>query len=479
MRPKLIGFLIACVIVTSLFVATVNALDSNEKEPSIRSNVNLMLEVCKPINYWIFKNGEWVQKSEPRVWWYCQEPEKTEKFEGFAFEELGYEPHNGPDPTVLHKAALELIKLAGTDESPEVASIKGLFATKPLSYGGMFINEDKGLIFVYILKEEDKERIKRTLERYKGKINVVFLKGKYTLRDLEKWKKLALKLDLERLGISGIDADEVHNTLTIELVDVTPDKLKTLENELNKIGIPKSIVRVEKVGRVQPTSSPTDIFDPLIGGIGIRVGSGFSSTCTLGFTAKINNEDYFVTAAHCGEFGKIGDSVYQPWGFWSWNNVGVVVKNPPLKDENGFLVRKSDSMLIKVSSRSIAPKVYGVESWKIEGTTTSIVGLYVCKYGIGTKKVSCGYVTKTDVTVRIANTNILITDISEVFNMETAPGDSGAAVLVKPYYVPTTRIVGIIHGISTNPDTGTTLTYFSEIDGILEELGNMEVAYDE
>ncbi|MDV3104812.1 S1 family peptidase [Thermococcus waiotapuensis] len=473
MRLKLVSFLIVYLVVTSLLVATANAPDSNEKNLSIKSKpIDLSPDVCKPINYWIFKNGEWVQKSEPKVWWYCQEPEKTEKFEGFAFE-------NGllNESSNLHKATLELLNLVEPDELPETVSVKGLFDTKPFSYGGMFINEDRGLIFVYILKDDDKEIIKKAMEKYTGKINVVFLKGKYTLGDLEKWKKLALKLDLKQLGILGIDADEVHNTLTIELTDVTQDKLKALEKELEKIGIPKSAIRVEKRRMIQPASSPTDVFDPLIGGIGIRVGSGFSSTCTLGFTAKINNEDYFVTAAHCGEFGKTGDSVYQPWGFGAWNNVGVVVKNPPLKDENGYLVRESDAMLIKTSSRSIAPKVYGVESWKIEGTTTSVVGLYVCKYGMGSKKVSCGYVTKTDMIVHIKNTNILITDISEVSGMETAPGDSGAAVLVKPYYVPTTRIVGIVHGISADPDTGTTLTYFSEIDGILKELGNVEVAY--
>ncbi len=45
---------------------------------------------------------------------------------------------------------------------------------------------------------------------------------------------------------------------------------------------------------------------------------------------------------------------------------------------------------------------------------------------------------------------------------------------VKPYYTTTTRIVGVFFG----GVEGTTITGFSEIDGIFRELGNMEVAYN-
>jgi len=42
------------------------------------------------VNYWVFENGVWIEKSEPRVWWYCQEPEKAKGFDGFAFKEMPY-----------------------------------------------------------------------------------------------------------------------------------------------------------------------------------------------------------------------------------------------------------------------------------------------------------------------------------------------------------------------------------------------------
>ncbi|HHI01559.1 MAG TPA: protease [Thermococcus litoralis] len=422
-------------------------------------------KACQPANYWVFENGQWIQKSEPRVWWYCQEPEKARGFKGFAFKEMPYGLFKKPDTMALHQAAMDLMDLVGIDELHEEFS-----ATLP-SYGGMFINEEKGLIFVYVGDETDKEKIKRTLGKYRGKVNIVFLKGKYNFGQLVKWKNLALKLDIEKLGISGIDVDEAHNMLTIELTKVTQENLKTLEHELDRLGIPKTAIRIEEVGRMSLDSSPTDVFDPLIGGIGIRINPGDFSTCTLGFTAKISGEDYFVTAGHCAGFGNTGDSVYQPWGNGLQHKVGVVVKNPPLRYENGNRVRESDSLLVKVSGREIAPQIYS--RWEVEGTTISVVGLYVCKFGIGTRKTTCGHVMETN-KISILKGGILITDTSEVVGMEHAGGDSGAPVFVKPYYTPSTRVVGIHFG-GVN---GTTITGFSEIDGIFRELGNMEVAYN-
>lgn len=452
MRWKLLGVLLLGLLILGSFGSADIVKGSNDK-------------ACQPVKYWVFENGQWVEKSEPRIWWYCQEPEKIKNFEGFAFKEKPYGLLKKPDQIALHRATRQLINLIGGDE------LHGKLSANLPSYGGMFINEEKGLIFVYVKDEKDKEKIKQALMVYRGKINLVFLKGKYSFEQLVQWKNLALNLSIEKLGISGIDADEAHNMLTIELEEVTPEKLKILENELDKLGIPKSAVRIEKVRRMSLERSPTDVFDPLIGGIGIRVNSGYSSTCTLGFTAKINGENYFVTAAHCAGFGNTGNSVYQPWGILSWRKVGVVVKNPPLKNEGDKKVRESDSLLVKVSGRSIAPQIYS--DWKVEGITESVVGLYVCKFGIGTKATNCGHVMKTN-KISVLEGGILLTDTSEVVGMEHAQKDSGAPVFVKPYYVPNTRIVGIHFG----GVEGTTITGFSEIDGIFCELGNMVVAYD-
>ncbi|WP_148233442.1 hypothetical protein [Pyrococcus sp. NA2] len=137
----------------------------------------------------------------------------------------------------------------------------------------------------------------------------------------------------------------------------------------------------------------------------------------------------------------------------------------------GTHVVASMRLLVKVSGRGIDLQIYsGLE---VEGTTISVVGLYVCKFGIGTRETTCGHVMKTN-KVSVLEGNILITDTSEVIGMEHTGGDSGAPVFVKPYYTPSTRIVEIHFG----GVEGTTITGFSEIDGIFRELGNMEVAYN-
>ena len=96
----------------------------------------------------------------------------------------------------------------------------------------MFINEEKGLIFVYIGDEKDKAELRQALRKYRGKVNLVFLRGKYRFNQLERWKRLIEKLDartIRQLGITMIDVDEAHDSLTIGLEQITPDKLNSLK----------------------------------------------------------------------------------------------------------------------------------------------------------------------------------------------------------------------------------------------------------
>lgn len=416
-------------------------------------------KACQLVSYWVFENGEWVEKSEPRVWWYCEEPKKVKGFDGFAFKEMPYGLFKKSDIRILHQAARDLTDLVGIDE------LHGKFSKNLPSYGGMFINEEKGLIFVYVKDEKDKEKIRQTLGKHRGKVNVVFLKGKYSFYQLVKWKKLVEKLDVKKLGVTMIDADEVHNTLTIGLAEVTPEKLKLLENELEKLGIPKEAVRVEKRKPGMPTLSPTDEFDPLIGGIKITAPRG---SCTLGFTSKINGEYYFVTAAHCAGFGVTGEAIYQPWGFW--RKVGTIVKNPPL---SSFSSRLTDSMLVKVSGRGIDHKVYS--NWNVVGTAESYVGAYVCKMGI-TTYTTCGYITETHSSIGIDRdndgyTDYWLFDVGTTCCMDSDEGDSGAPVFYKSYYTNDISIVGILNGKYYDG------IYYSEINGIFSELGDMEVSW--
>ncbi|WP_394295152.1 MULTISPECIES: hypothetical protein [Pyrococcus] len=240
-------------------------------------------KACQPVKYWVFENGQWVEKSEPRIWWYCQEPEKIKNFEGFAFKEKPYGLLKKPESIILHQAARELSQLVGIDE------LNGESSRNLSSYGGMFIDEKRGLIFIYIKNEEDKQKIKQKLEKYKRKINIIFLKGKYNFADLVRWKHMIERLNvsvIKQLGIVTIDADEAHNTLTIGLANVTLETLKILEKELEKLGIPKEAVRVEEEGYIKLTTN-SDFIRPLIGGI--KQNRELRGTGTLGYVGYYKN----------------------------------------------------------------------------------------------------------------------------------------------------------------------------------------------
>jgi len=456
MRRKLLSVLLLGVLVLGSFGSASIVKDSNDK-------------ACQPVNYWVFENGQWVQKSGPRVWWYCQEPEKARGFEGFAFKEMPYGLFKKPDTIALHQAARDLVDLVGINE------LQGKFSTSLPSYGGMFINEEKGLIFVYVKDEKDREKIKQVLEGYKGKINVVFLKGKYSFEQLVKWKHSIEKLNsktIKQLGITMIDADEAHNSLTIGLEEITPEKLKLLEGELEKLGIPKESVRIEKRGYIKLLADYHRA-RPLVGGVMIRREDAPDSWGTLGYVGFIGSTPYFVTAGHLGIWGTSGQRIYQPT-VNEENYVGTVTYNPYFRDDESIPYRYSDSMLVRAyvagSTKIYNPSPYTSSDYIVIGKKYSvdqIVGETVIKVGATTGKTT-GEITNKCVTSFLSPKEGYYPDLVALYcqietNLESAGGDSGAPVF-KSYGI-FVELYGILWG-------GTdTVSAYSPIDGIEEDLG--------
>ncbi|ASJ09674.1 protease [Thermococcus siculi] len=438
MRWKLLGILLLSLLILGSFGSANIVKGSNDK-------------ACQPVNYWVFENGQWVEKSEPRVWWYCQEPEKVKGFEGFAFKEMPYGLFRKPDPMILHQAARELTDLVGINGLP------GKFSKNLPSYGGMFINEEKGLIFVYVKDEKDKEKIRKALEKYKGKVNVVFLKGKYNLKRLKDGGEKAKELfRIRELGITWLSYQNSKNRLIIGLESVSHRNLELLSEYLDKLKIPKEAVIVEEIdlkplnvegydkpSLIQPLSRD-DVMRPLMGGIQFQViGHNY---CTLGFPAERNGITGMVTAGHCTDEGA---PAYQP----DTSDPSYYIGNVEIKL---WSPAQGDMAWIKTTV-GVTPKIYpyyiikGYKSYKYQ-----YVGSTVLKSGRTT-----------------GLTGGIILDISDSLEirttMEVAPGDSGSPVFYwwqgQAYkYV---QIYGLLY--RWDPDEGTS-TYLS-IDDVLNNLG--------
>ncbi|EHR79429.1 hypothetical protein OCC_08045 [Thermococcus litoralis DSM 5473] len=456
MRWKLLGILLLGLLILGSFGSANIVKNGNDK-------------ACQLVSYWVFENGQWVQKSEPRVWWYCQEPERVKGFMSFAFKEMPYGLFKKPDPMTLHQAARDLINLVGVDEP------RGKFSTSLPSYGGMFINEEKGLIFVYVRDEKDKAELKQALGKYRGKVNVVFLKGKYSFEQLVKWKHSMEKLDeriIEQLGITMLDVDEAHNSLTIGLEEITPEKLKLLENRLEKLGIPKEAVRVER-REYMKLLADYHRARPLVGGVMIRREDAPDSWGTLGYIGFIGSTPYFVTAGHLGIWGTSGQRIYQPT-VDEENYVGTVTYNPYFRDDESIPYRYSDSMLVKAdvagSTKIYNPSPYTSSDYIVIGKRYSadqIVGETVIKVGATTGKTT-GEITNKCVTSFLSPKEDYYPDLVALYcqmetNLESAGGDSGAPVFKS--YGTFVELYGILWGGTS------TVSAYSPIDGIEEDLG--------
>jgi len=442
MRWKLLSLLLLGLLILGSFGSANIVKNGNDK-------------ACQLVSYWVFENGQWVQKSEPRVWWYCQEPERVKGFMSFAFKEMPYGLFKKPDPMTLHQAARDLINLVGVDE------LHGKFFTSLPSYGGMFINEEKGLIFVYVRDEKDKEKIRKALEKYKGKANVVFLKGKYNLKQLKEWKEKAKELfRIRELGITWLSYQNSKNRLIIGLESVSPRNLELLSGYLDKLRIPKEAVIVEEIdlkplnvegydkpSLIQPLSR-NDVIRPLMGGIQFQVPS--HNYCTLGFPAERNGVVGIVTAGHCTEEGA---PAYQPDTSdpdYYIGEVEVTLQSPA----------QGDIAWIRTIV-DVSPKIYPY--YIIKGHKSSeyqYLGSAVLKSG-RTTGLTGGRIVEKGEFAGVDN-QILTT-------IEVAAGDSGSPTfywwLGQAYqYV---ELYGLLWAY--NPQTG--YSVYNPIDNVMEKLG--------
>jgi ATP-dependent 26S proteasome regulatory subunit len=102
----------------------------------------------------------------------------------------------------VHKACEELISYIGLKE------VENKIGDTIPTFGGLFIDEEQSTIYVYVMNKEDDEKVKRIISAYGNDVNLKVLKGKYSFKQLMRWKNDLTKSLLENkrgLNVTLID----------------------------------------------------------------------------------------------------------------------------------------------------------------------------------------------------------------------------------------------------------------------------------
>ncbi len=404
--------------------------------------------------YYVYENGEWVKKKELVDWWMCIDVKGINS-----------------DYNSAAKKAIEL---------------KSIRKDSPY-YGGEWIDPRRGIVFVVVTDE-------RVAESYKGK-NVVVVKGKYSYRDLYRWKDVmfdGMREDpLLKHYLSMTGPEEDKNKILIGLTVINNTVLDRVKILAEKLGIPLDAIIVERTGRFKPDIiesdrnvtvtisqvklSRTDRIRPLVGGIKIQS----RRICTLGFIAVRNGVEGFVTAGHCGN---VSNPVYQPkfTGNPTENLVGRVAADPrgPRYSDAIFVENPIVNSKFRIFNEHNPSKHYPVFS-EMQAQSK---GMYVCKGGITTGE-TCGRIERVNFKI-VGGWPEYGTLYDQVLATYTrGSGDSGGPVYYDPldtwvrnwcidrYGIKCVDIYGI--HIGAIEDSSNQYAVYSPISGIERDLGNL------
>ncbi len=265
LRLVLAGILILSAIAVSAFPVDINELKVNK---SLCSDDAVA-------EYYVYESGRWIKKEELVHWWMCIDVEGVRSDYGSAA-----------------KKAIEL-QNAGKD-SPY--------------YGGEWIDPKRGIVFVVVTDE-------KVTKSYKGK-NVVVVKGKYSYRELYRWKRefsKAFSNDTVMRNVWSIVGPDVQrNKVFIGVAVINETILDRIKSLAEKLGVPLDAIVVGKaevllpdvaeskegsvkISVLETKLSRSDKIRPMVGGIKIQS----QGTCTLGFVA-LESVRGFITAGYCG-----------------------------------------------------------------------------------------------------------------------------------------------------------------------------------
>jgi hypothetical protein len=366
------------------------------------------------------------------------------------------------------------------------------------AFGGMFVNEDKNTLYVYIVPGQpgDIDSLEEAVTDVFGpqQQQTEMITAQYTFLQLKEWHDRMIDV-LSIPGVVLTDIDHFKNRLTVGVE--SPDVAAEVEGELMALGIPLAAVNMEQMAPAEPDQTLESGWRPLVGGIQITNSRPIlPGECTLGFTAIRKGVHGFVTNSHCTNVQGAGAGTLftQPGG---GTPVGVVTVDPcygpaPGCPEHvlfhtcpsGRVCRLSDSAFAQINVGTggilgrIARPTFNAIAWNgVDHFTITrpvrfpLAGLTVQKVGIQTGWTQ-GTINRTCARTNLAGTNITLL-CQKGASYSRAEGDSGAPVFgITDLATWSVTLVGIHWGGAT-PTQG----FFSPLGQVesIVELGGLIV----
>jgi hypothetical protein len=357
----------------------------------------------------------------------------------------------------------------GADRVETIDDLFAKVAKQHPGFGGMFINEEKGITHVFLRHGNAKEVVKDLEDVLDQDLpnRAKALPAKYTFLKLRQWHDRLAPQVLKIREVTLTDIDDRRNRLTVGVENSQASA--RVERQVAELDIPEGAVKIVKTGPIKLINSLTDRHRPLVGGLQIEGSAVFGivrAQCTLGFIALSEKaaeaepvrepEEGFVTAAHCSDKpGAVdGTTYYQPTRDGT-NQIGVERLDPkgnPCKFRGvripGITCRRSDANFSEIEEAPGAEVVNvnlgfiarpdlnstkwdGNSTFRITGEDVSTVGMKVTKVGASTGRTQ-GEVTRVGVNNKVsplfALRGILLRDqVAATFDADS--GDSGGPVI--------------------------------------------------
>ncbi len=320
------------------------------------------------------------------------------------------------------------LRSVNTSEKIEQLLKSTEYNSYPEFYGGRYINDDQELV-LQIVKNEDHNNYKLTTNKLYNDIlsidnNIIveYVDNSYnTLKEIDNYIIEYFKNHKNTdISIVANSVDVYSNKVVVEL-----ENNSQLEQEKFKRNVIDSDLIIFKSGKRS--------YNTLNPGQGLYNGSELA--CSLGFRAKLNNQDGFVTAGHCVQKINVGDTYY---------GYGTLVKSV-YEDNNS-----TDAAFIKTStsvSNNLQYAAYPVTALNTGSyPQTYTVGTIIGKSGATTGG-TLGKITNSSKTMYVidhSNYTLYALPDQVMTDVKAEGGDSGGAVFTASSKLGT--ILGIVQG---------------------------------